>query len=358
MNIQRILVINPGSTSTKVAMYVGEEAIFSEVLRHSDRELSLFSQVMEQEEYRQTLIQATLDQHGLQVSTLTAVIGRGGLTRPLAGGVYAIDEAMLDDLRSCRFGVHASNLGAILAYGLAAPAGLPSFIADPVVVDELAPLARFSGHPDIQRRSVFHALNHKATARRCAQELGRPYEQLRLVVAHLGGGISIGAHCLGQVVDVNNALDGDGPFSPERSGGLPVGSVVDWCFTSGVTRQDVQQRILGQGGLRAYLNTANGLEVHRRIMAGDQVAHIVMQAMVYQIAKEIGAMAVVLQGQIDAIILTGGLAYDQRLIEQIQERVDFLGPIFVYPGEDEMLALAQAAFRVLEGLEVLGEYAS
>lgn len=354
----QVLVINPGSTSTKVAVYAQEQPVFVETLRHKEEDLCSFAQVMEQEEYRRAAVQGALEEHGLEISSLRAIIGRGGLMRPLPGGVYAINQIMLEDLRSCRFGSHASNLGAILAYKLAASAGLPSFIADPVVVDELAPVARFSGHPDIDRRSIFHALNHKAAARRCAMELGRPYAQLNLIVAHLGGGISVGAHKFGQVIDVNNALDGDGPFSPERSGGLPLGQVVDWCFTPGITASHVRGRITGHGGLRAYLGTASGVEIQQRIMDGDQDARSVMQAMAFQVAKEIGAMAVVLQGHIDAIILTGGLAHDTWLVEQIREYVQFLGPLFIYPGEDEMLALAQAANRALQGLEPVQIYSS
>lgn len=357
MSVHQILVLNPGSTSTKVAVYSGEASIFLEILRHSDSELGSFVRVMDQENFRLRLIKQTLDQHGFRLSSFDAVIGRGGLMRPLSGGVYAINQAMLEDLRSCSFGTHASNLGAILAYGLAVAVRLPSFIADPVVVDELASLARFSGHPDISRRSIFHTLNHKAMARRCALELGTPYDQLNFIVAHLGGGISVGAHKQGQVVDVNNALDGEGPFSPERSGGLPLAQAVDWCFAKGATKQDIRQRIIGSGGLRAYLGTADGLEINKRIVEGDQEAQTVMQAMAYQVAKEIGAMAVVLQGRIDAIILTGGLAHDPWLMEEIQERVKFLGPIFVYPGEDEMLALAQAANRALNGLVPIKVYA-
>jgi butyrate kinase len=345
----KILVINPGSTSTKIAVFQGPQALFVETIHHDATDLARFEHVMDQEEFRRGMITRAMARHGLDFSELAAVIGRGGLMRPIPGGVYAIGQEMLSDLRSCSYGTHASNLGAILAHDLAERAGIPAFIADPVVVDELAPLARYSGHPSIKRRSIFHALNHKAVARRVAQELGRPYEELRLIVAHLGGGISVGAHELGRVVDVNNALDGDGPFSPERSGGLPAGEIVSWCFAPGAREADIRRRITGQGGYLAYLGTASGIRIEERIAKGDPLAREVRQAMAYQVAKEIGAMGAVLQGLIDAVILTGGLMHDQELAALITARVGFLGPVMVHAGEDEMSALALAALRALTG---------
>ncbi len=354
----RILVINPGSTSTKIAVFAGTEPLFAETIRHDAAELAAFGSVMAQEGLRKDLIIVALARHGLQTADLDAVIGRGGLMRPIDGGTYAVNDAMLADLRSCRFGAHASNLGAVLAHDLAAGPGIPAFIADPVVVDELAPLARYSGHPDIARRSIFHALNHKAVARRTAAGLGRPYEELRLVVAHLGGGISVGAHELGRVVDVNNALDGDGPFSPERSGGLPAGSVVDWCFAPGADEAEIRRRITGRGGLLAYLGTADGMEVDRRAAAGDDTAREVREAMAYQVAKEIGAMGAVLSGRVDAVVLTGGLAHDRTLVDLISRRVAFLARVIVHAGEDEMAALACAAQRALDDPASLRRYPS
>ena len=344
----RILAVNPGSTSTKIAVFAGKEPVFVETIRHDAAELAALGGIMDQEALRRDLILAALARHGLAMADLDAVIGRGGLMRPIPGGTYAVDDAMLDDLRSCRHGAHASNLGAILARDLAAQTGVPALIADPVVVDELAPLARYSGHPDISRRSIFHALNHKAVARIAAAGLGRPYEELRLIVAHLGGGVSVGAHELGRVVDVNNALDGDGPFSPERSGGLPAGAVVDWCFAPGADEADIRRRITGRGGLLAYLGTADGMEIDRRAASGDERAREVREAMAYQVAKEIGAMAAVLSGRVDAVILTGGLAHDDALVGLITRRVDFLGKVMVHAGEDEMGALARAALRALD----------
>jgi len=339
----KILVINPGSTSTKIAVYEDRAPLFTETIRHEAPDLARFARVMDQERYRREMILEALERHNIPLADLSAVIGRGGLLRPMPGGAYAVGPEMLDDLRSCRFGAHASNLGAILAHDLAAQLGIPALIADPVVVDELSPLARYSGHPDIKRRSIFHSLNHKAVARRVAQELGRPYEELRLIVAHLGGGVSVGAHELGRVVDVNNALDGDGPFSPERSGGLPAGDIVSWCFAPGAREADIRRRITGGGGLLAYLGTASGLEIKERILNGDRLAREVREAMAYQTAKEIGAMGAVLGGRVDAVVLTGGLMHDRELAGLIRTRVAFLGPVVIHAGEDEMSALAQAA---------------
>jgi len=347
----RILVINPGSTSTKIAVYDNEEPLFVETLRHDAADLARLGHVMNQEAYRREPIVQTLERYGVAVEELSAIIGRGGLMRPIPGGVYAVNSEMLTDLHSCRYGAHASNLGAILAHDLATPANIPAFIADPVVVDELGPLARYSGHPNITRRSIFHALNHKAVARRVAAELGRPYQELHLIITHLGGGISVGAHAGGRVVDVNNALDGDGPFAPERSGGLPSGQVVDWCFAPGAKEADIRRRITGGGGLLAYLGTADGMDIEHRIANGDEKAREVHAAMAYQVSKDIGAMAAVLKGRVDAIILTGGLAHDESLVALITARVKFLGKVMVYAGEDEMTALAQAATRVLAGRE-------
>jgi len=352
----KILVINPGSTSTKISVYDGEAPLFTQTIRHEAPDLARFARVMDQEGYRREMILKILKHHGIRLADLGAVIGRGGLLCPMPGGVYAVGPEMLDDLRSCRFGAHASNLGAILAHDLAAEVGIPALIADPVVVDELGPLARYSGHPDIKRRSIFHALNHKAVARRVAQELGRPYEELRLIVAHLGGGVSVGAHELGRVVDVNNALDGDGPFSPERSGGLPAGDVVGWCFAPGASEADIRRKITGGGGLFAYLGTANGLEIEKRIHGGDEPAREAREAMAYQTAKEIGAMGAVLGGQVDAVILTGGLMHDRELARLIRARVAFLGPVMIHAGEDEMTALAQAAQRALADPESIRPY--
>lgn len=352
-----ILVINPGSTSTKIAVFA-DTPFCEQTIRHKADDPAISGPIMEQCRHRKALIQAFLKRQGLRLNDLAAIIGRGGLLRPIPGGVYAICAEMLADLRDGRFGVHASNLGALLAHDLAASVDRPCFIADPVVVDELCPLARYSGHPDIRRRSVFHALSHKAAARRAAQELGQDQKKLRLIVAHLGGGISVGAHENGQVVDVNNALDGEGPFSPQRSGGLPVGEVVSWCFAHGASETDIRRRITGQGGLTAYLGTSDAAQISRRCSAGDEQAKEVYAALAYQVAKEIGGLGTVLGGQIDAIILTGGLMHDALLARMIRKRVDFLARVLVYPGEDEMAALADAAKRALAGAESVRDYAT
>ncbi len=352
----RILAINPGSTTTKISVFAGGRDLFVESIRHPAADLARFAHVMDQEEYRRAHILETLDKNGTPPESLSAVIGRGGLMRPIPGGVYAVDEAMLADLRSCRYGAHASNLGAILAHDLATPLGLPCYIADPVVVDEMSALAHYSGHPGIRRRSIFHALNHKAVARRAARTLERRYADLHLIVAHLGGGISVGAHEGGRVVDVNNALDGEGPFSPERSGGLPAGQLVDWCFAPGADQAEIRKRITGQGGFMAYLGTSNGMKIEERIKNGDEHAREVHAALAYQVAKEIAAMSAVLRGRVDAIVLTGGLMHDQSLVQLITGRVEFLGRVLVYPGEDEMRALSEAAQRALDGEEPVFRY--
>jgi butyrate kinase len=350
----RVLVINPGSTSTKVAVYEGVAPLCSGVIRHDAKELSRFPRIMDQFEFRSRLVEDLLKQHAVDPKTLDAVIGRGGLMRPVKGGVLAVDAAMLEDLEAAEAGEHASNLGAIIAANIARWRGIPAFVADPVVVDEMEDIARISGIPEIERRSVFHALNQKATARRAARELGRAYTDINLVVAHMGGGISVGAHLKGRVVDVNNALNGDGPFTPERSGGLPSGQLVRLCYSGRYTQQEVLAKITGKGGLVAYLGTSDGRDVEKMIESGDPHALLIFQAMAYQVAREIGAMAAVLSGAVDGIIVTGGLAYNERLVRWITGRVSFIARVFVYPGEDEMDALRDAALRVLAGEEVVG----
>ncbi len=343
----QLLILNPGSTSTKIAIYHGTEPVLHETIRHDTATLNRFAHLMDQAPWREALVRDWLAAHMVHPADCTAIIARGGLMAPVPSGVLAVDALMLEDLRSCRFGAHASNLGAIIAHALA-PSGVPLFTADPVVVDEMDDLARFSGHPEIERRSIFHALNHKAAARRAAQALGKPLQRLGLIVAHLGGGISVGAHRHGRVVDVNNALDGDGPFSPERSGGLPVAGVLAWC-AQGLPLAQIRRKLVGEGGMVAYLGTADAAAVQRRIAAGDTQAARVLQAMGYQVAKEIGAMAAVLEGHIDAIVLTGGLAQCTPLCEEIIRRVAFLGQVLVFPGEDEMQALAEAGVAACRG---------
>jgi butyrate kinase len=356
--MHRLLVINPGSTSTKVAVYEDEQPLFVETLRHSSEAVGVFSHVLDQYAFRMEAIRELLIEKQVALPSLAAVVGRGGLLRPIPSGTYRVNDQMISELRSRnKQREHASSLGALLAHEIASGAGAPAFIVDPVCVDEFDDLARVSGLPEIERKSLSHALNLKAVARRAAQDLGRPYSELNMVIAHLGGGISVTAHHHGRMVDVNQALDGTGPFAPERAGGLPVGDVVRMCFgvypyeTLNITYEGMFRKLAGQGGLVAHLGTNSAVEVERRIEAGDQKARLIYEAMAYQIAKEIGSMATVLKGQVDAVVITGGAAHSEMLLDWIQERVVWIAPVLIYPGEDEMLALAQGALRVLTGVE-------
>jgi butyrate kinase len=352
----RLLTINPGSTSTKIAIFDNEKPVMEQILRHSNEELAPYPTVLEQYKFRKDVILDTLNENGINITKLSAVVGRGGLLKPIESGTYRVNEKMLEDLRNTVKGQHASSLGAIIASEIAGQLGIPAFIVDPVVVDEMDDIARVSGMPEISRISIFHALNQKAVARRAASDLGKRYEELNLIIAHMGGGVSVGAHRNGRVIDVNNALNGEGPFSPERTGGLPVSGLVELCYSGKYTLAETMKKIAGKGGLVAYLGTNDGREVVKRIEAGDKEAELIYKAMAYQIAKEIGACAAVLEGKIDAICLTGGLAYDKILVGWIKERIEFLGDVRIYPGEDEMIALAQGGLRVLRKEEEAKEY--
>ncbi len=347
MSEYRILAINPGSTSTKFAVYCNEECKLNRTLRHSIDELSSYKSILKQFDYRKGMIIDALVEEGFEVDSLKYIIGRGGLTYPLESGVYLVDNLMLKHASEGVYGQHASNLGPLIADFIANQIpGAKAYIADPVVTDELDEIARITGHPAFEKRSIFHALNQKATARLHARKIGQDYESLNLIVAHLGGGISVGAHKKGRVVDVNNGLDGDGPFSPERSGGLPTGQIIDWCFDSQLSKADVRRMVVGEGGYVAYLKTNNAKEVEDLARQGNEKASLIQDAMGYQVAKTIGEMAVVLDGKIDGILLTGGVAYNQYLTDFIEKKVGFLAPVFVYPGEDELDALARNALRV------------
>jgi len=348
----KILVINPGSTSTKVALFSNEQLLFEKKIGHSSQELSNFNKIIDQYRFRQDIILSFLKEKGINLSTLHAVVGRGGLLRPIASGTYRINEKMLEDLRSGAMGEHASNLGGLLAYGIAGNLSIPSYIVDPVVTDEMKPVARISGMPEIPRISIFHALNQKVIARKAALDLGKKYEKLNFIVAHLGGGISVGVHYKGKVIDVNNALNGEGPFTPERSGGVPVGRLIELCFSGKFSKDEMMKKVKSKGGLVAYLNTNDVREVLKMINQGDKKAKLIFEAMAYQVAKEIGAGATVLKGQIDAIILTGGIAYNNDFVNMVRDRVSFLSLVMVYPGEEEMLSLCEGALRVLKGEEV------
>lgn len=354
---ERVLVINPGSTSTKIAVFESENEILNETIRHDADELGKFDCITDQYDFRSDIIQKSLKNEGIEPDSFDAVIGRGGLLKPIPGGVWEVNERMIEDLRTGVSGQHASNLGGLIAHEIAQNSGAPSLIADPVVVDELQELARISGHPELPRLSIFHALNQKAVARRAVKEIGKLYENSHLIVAHMGGGISVGAHQNGKVIDVNNALNGEGPFSPERSGTLPAGQLVELCFSGKYEKKEIMKMLKGKGGFMAYLGTADGREVDERAQQGDKEADRIFQAMAYQVAKEIGALSTVFSGTLDGIILTGGLAYNERLTSLIKDRIEFIARVFIYPGEGEIEALRDAALRVIRGEDKAQSYA-
>ncbi len=351
-----ILVINPGSTSTKVAVFRGETPVFVQSIYHSSEELSKFDRIVDQFDFRKELILNLLKEKGIKVEELSAVVGRGGLIKPVPSGTYIVNDIMKKHLREGLMGEHASNLGGLIAASIAEPLGIPAFIVDPVVVDEMEPLAKLSGLPEIERKSIFHALNQKFTARQAARDLGKKYEEVNLIVVHLGGGISVGAHRKGRVIDVNNALNGDGPFAPERSGGLPAWDLIEMALSGKYTKDELKKKLAGKGGIVAYLGTNNMFEVEKRVDEGDEYADFICEGMAYQVSKEIGANAAVLEGKVDAIVLTGGLANAKRFVDRIRKRVEWIAPILLYPGGDEMLALAMGALRVLRGEEDAKEY--
>lgn len=345
-----ILVINPGSTSTKIGVFVNLSPIFLKNITHNPEELSQFDKITDQFQYRKDIIAQQLNDANVPESVVKAIVGRGGLLKPIESGVYEVNERMREDLRKSPFGEHASNLGGLIADAFASQLdGVKAYIANPVVVDELDDIARFSGHALFERRSIFHALNQKAVARSHAKSVMRKYEDMNIIVAHLGGGITVGAHAKGRVVDVNNGLDGEGAFSPERSGTLPIGDVVRACFSGEYSLKDVQKMIKGNGGLVSYLGTNDAYKVEMAMMDGDKESERVFEAMSYQVAKDIGAMSTVLCGDVDAILITGGIAYSKWFVNKVIERVHKIAPVHVYPGEDEMKALAMNGMRVLSG---------
>lgn len=355
--VYNIFVINPGSTSTKIAFFNDDKKVVDHTLYHTSQSLSRLETVTEQFNYRCQEIEKIVASQNIQLSSIHAFVARGGLIRPIPSGTYFIDEIMLSDLLDGAMGFHASNLGALIAHYFALPFKKPAFIVDPVVVDEMTEVARFSGHPLLPRRSIFHALNQKAVGRKLAEKLNRPYNKVNLIVAHLGGGISVGAHKIGRVIDVNNALDGEGPFSPERSGTLPVGDLVRLCFSKKYTQEEICSFIKGNGGVSAYLGTNSMQDLHLMCQK-EKAAYNVYKAMAYQIAKEIGAMSTVLKGKVDAIGITGGIAYDLNFVQLIKKSVSFIAPIYVFPGEEEMEALALGALRVLRKESTAKHYQS
>jgi butyrate kinase len=352
----KILIINPGSTSTKIGVHLNGEMKVNQSVKHADEELRQFPTIWHQYDYRKNAILGVLADNGLLVREMNAIACRGGNVRPLPGGTYRICSKMIEDMKSGIYGAHPINVGGLVAYDLGREFDIPVFTADPPMTDELCTSARYSGIPQIARQSSFHALNQKATARKVSVELGRSYQELNLIVVHLGGGISVGAHKNGKIIDVNNALDGDGAFSPERAGTLPAGDLVKLCFSGEYTKDEVLKLLTGRGGLYAYLGTTNAIEIERRIAQGDQKAAEVYEAMVFQVAKEVGAAAAVLEGKVDAIALTGSLVYSKVLLESLLKKISFIAPVHLNPGENEMEALADAVLRYFNNEEELAVY--
>lgn len=344
-----ILTINPGSTSTKIAVFNREIPILTETIRHSTNELNKFDRITDQYDFRKNIVINRLKESYIDLSKVDCIVGRGGLIRPIPSGVYEINAQMEEDLHANLLGEHASNLSGLIASNIAQEIGTKAYIADPVVVDELEDIARYSGHPALERQSIFHALNQKAIARLHSKSMGKKYEELNLIVVHLGGGITVGAHCKGRVIDVNDGLNGEGPFSPERSGGLTAFNVAKLCFSGEYSLSDIKKMIMGHGGLVAYLGSNSVKDIVDKIESGDVKAKNVLDAMTYQVSKEIGAMSVVLKGKVDAILLTGGIAYSQYVTDMIKDRTDFIADVTVYPGENEMKSLALNGLRVLTG---------
>ena len=345
----KILTINLGSTSSKIAVYFNLNEQFKISINHSKNELSEFSTIWDQKDFRKNIIIETIDEKGFKLQDFDVIACRGGCVKPIPGGIYIVDEEMIEDLKSEKYGSHPTNVGNLIAYELGKSAGVSVITADPPMSDELCRFARYSGIKEISRISSFHVLNQKRTARRVAKEINREYEELNLIVVHLGGGISVAAHQKGKTIDVNNALDGEGPFSCERAGSLPCGDLIKMCYSNKYTLEEMLKKINGKGGLMSYLETNSGLEVEDRIKNGDSYAKEIFETMAYQVSKEIGANAAVLKGKVDAIVLTGSLANSQNLVNWIKERTGFIAPIYLSPGENEMLSLAENAYNYLTG---------
>ena len=350
------LIINPGSTSTKIGVFEDETLLFEETLRHSTEEISQYASIVDQKDFRKDIIVNLLNEKNFDINSLNMVVGRGGMLKPIPGGTYAVTDELLEDLKIGKQGQHASNLGGILAREIGDSIGVPSFIVDPVVVDEMMPIARYSGVPELPRTSVFHALNQKAVAKRYANEIGKAYTDLNLIVVHMGGGVSVGAHKNGRVVDIFNALDGDGAFSPERAGSVPSGALIKMCFSGKYTEKEVYKKIVGNGGFNAYMGTNDMRDVEKAVLAGDEQAIEYRDAFVLQVAKDMGSMACVLDGKVDQIVVTGGIAYDKGVVAGLKERAEWIAPFTVYPGEDELLALVQGGLRVINGVEEAMKY--
>ena len=350
------LIINPGSTSTKIGVFEDETLLFEETLRHSTEEIAQYASIVDQKDFRKEIITNLLKEKDFDINSLNMVVGRGGMLKPIPGGTYAVTDDLLEDLKIGKQGQHASNLGGILAREIGDSIGAPSFIVDPVVVDEMCDIARYSGVPELPRTSVFHALNQKAVAKRYAKEIGKPYDTLNLIVVHMGGGVSVGAHENGRIIDVFNALDGDGAFSPERAGGAPVGALIKMCFSGEYTEKEIYKKFVGNGGFNAYLGTNDMRDVEKMVDNGDEKAKEIRDAFIFQVSKDMGSMACVLNGKVDQIVVTGGIAYDKGVVAGLKEKCEWMAPFTVYPGEDELLALAQGALRVMNGEEEAMKY--
>ncbi len=349
MKDYNILTINPGSTSTKVAVFKNRELLLELTLRHCINGLSKFPTIIDQFDFRKEIIINAVKEAGIELNSLDVVIGRGGLIKSIPSGVYEVNEALKADLLSCDKGEHASNLGGLIADDIAKSIGVKAYIADPVVVDEMCDVAKVTGIKGIERRSIFHALNQKAISRQYAEEIGREYEDLNLIVAHMGGGVSVGAHHKGQIIDVNNALNGDGPFSPERAGSIPAGQLVELCFSGKYTHDEINKLLCGNGGFLSLIGTNDSRDLTTLIQGGDKYAKLILDAFSYNVCKSIGAMFVALEGRVDAIILTGGVANNPLVCEYMLEKVNYIAPIVIKPGENELEALAFNALFVLEG---------
>jgi butyrate kinase len=350
MDSPKILIINPGSTSTKIAVYHNGKCLMQHNIRHYLDDLVHYPSIISQFEFRKEMIEGTLEMEGFSLFDFKIIMGRGGLTYPLESGVYEVDDRMLTHVRKGVLGQHASNLGPLLSHAISKEIpGAKAYIADPVVTDELNPVARVSGHPRFERRSIYHALNQKAVSRLYAHSISRSYNSLNLIVVHMGGGVSVGAHEKGRVIDVNNALDGEGPFSPERSGTLPVGQIIEACFCGNFKEEEMLRMVNGEGGMVAYLNTNSMIEITDYAAEGDEEALFYVKAFVYQVSKAIGEMATVLKGDVDAILLTGGIAYNEMINELLKERVGFISDVEIFAGEDELAAMAMNAQMMLNG---------
>ena len=346
-----ILVINPGSTTTKISLFYNNKEILTKNITHKIEELSRFNKASDQDMYRMEIIVRYLKEMKIDISGLKAIVGRGGLLKPVEGGTYIVNDEMISDLKNGIMGDHPSNCGGLIAHSIANSLGCKAFIVDPVVVDEMKKIAKVSGMPLIQRKSIFHALNQKSVAREVAEKLGKSYYEVNIIVAHMGGGVTVGCHEKGRVVDVNNGLDGDGPFSPERSGSVPIGDIVKVCFSGEYTLPEMKKLIKGHGGMIAYLGTHDIRLIEELRLDGDPKATLVYESMAYQISKEIGSLATVVHGKVDAIALTGGVAKSVPFTKLVKDRIKFIAPVYIIQGEQEMLALALGALRVLKGDE-------